>query len=163
MKPFALGRRQSLKSQKAIEALARGGASLVGYPMRVVYAARPGAGEPLQVCFSVPKRKLRHAVDRNLVKRRMREAWRHRVPELRAQLAAAGLQAQALLIYTQATIESYAQIDRGVAKIARALASKVAGGDIAPPRDPASAVQPGEGAQNKPGAAALQHTAPADN
>ena len=36
---------------------------------------KPG-GEAVQVLMSVPKRRLKHAVDRNRVKRQLREAWR---------------------------------------------------------------------------------------
>ena len=37
----------------------------------------PNAVTPTQVLVSVPKRHLRHAVDRNRVKRQLREAYRH--------------------------------------------------------------------------------------
>lgn len=35
-----------------------------------------GEWAPVRIAFSVPKRKFRHATDRNRVKRLLREAWR---------------------------------------------------------------------------------------
>ena len=57
------------------------GHSLVAFPLRAVYMMVPKdrmAGETVaaQVLMSVSKRHFRHAVDRNRVKRQLREAYR---------------------------------------------------------------------------------------
>lgn len=53
----------------------------IAYPLRAVWAPHPGRnGDPLQFLVSVPKRRLRHAVDRVRVRRQVREAYRHLRP-----------------------------------------------------------------------------------
>ena len=52
--------------------------SLSAYPLRAVYLRtehREGCA-PVQLLISVPKKKFMHAVDRNRVKRQIREAYR---------------------------------------------------------------------------------------
>lgn len=52
--------------------------SLNAYPLRAVYVNtghREGCA-PVQLLISVPKKKFKHAVDRNRVKRQIREAYR---------------------------------------------------------------------------------------
>ena len=73
---FTKGER--IVSQKLIDELFTSGQghSLVAFPLRAVYMARPQAAVT-QVLVSVPKRQLHHAVDRNRVKRQLREAYRH--------------------------------------------------------------------------------------
>ena len=53
--------------------------SLNAYPLRAVYVKtehREGCA-PVQLLISVPKKKFKHAVDRNRVKRQIREAYRN--------------------------------------------------------------------------------------
>ena len=68
-------------SRKLIETLFSGGSSLsmAAFPLRVVYlkTERPFGGAPVQLLISVPKKRFKHAVDRNRVKRQIREGWRH--------------------------------------------------------------------------------------
>ena len=61
-----------------IDALFSAGAkALTAYPLRVVYReVKHKEGPKVKVLLSVPKRKLRHAVDRNRAKRQLREAYR---------------------------------------------------------------------------------------
>ena len=61
-----------------IDALFSAGAkALTAYPLRVVYReVNHKEGPKVKVLLSVPKRKLRHAVDRNRAKRQLREAYR---------------------------------------------------------------------------------------
>lgn len=54
---------------------------------------------PMQIAFAVPRRVLRHAVDRNRVKRIMREAWRLNKDRWYHTLREQGRQCALLLIY----------------------------------------------------------------
>lgn len=71
---------ERIVSQKCIDELfARDGSQVkAAFPLRAVFMVRERSGdEPsAQVLISVPKRHLRHAVDRNGVKRQIREAYR---------------------------------------------------------------------------------------
>lgn len=53
--------------------------SLSAYPLRAVFLQtdRQASCAPVQILISVPKKRFKHAVDRNRVKRQVREAYRH--------------------------------------------------------------------------------------
>jgi len=70
---------ERLVSRGLIETLfAGGGSSMVTFPLRVIFIKKERArgDAPVQVLISVPKKRFRHAVDRNRVKRQIREAYR---------------------------------------------------------------------------------------
>lgn len=71
---------ERIVSQKQIDELFAGDGShsRAAFPIRVVYVVgeRKEGQPPAQVLISVPKRRFRHAVDRNRVKRQIREAYR---------------------------------------------------------------------------------------
>ena len=47
------------------------------FPLRIIFKVLDGEGEsPVSILVSVPKKRLHHAVDRNLMKRQVREAYR---------------------------------------------------------------------------------------
>ena len=72
---------ERIVSRKQIETLFGGGTSqsLSAFPLRVVFMtqALPSGEAPVQILVSVPKKHFKHAVDRNRVKRQVREAYRH--------------------------------------------------------------------------------------
>ena len=70
-------RSERLKSEKAISELFETGSSLSVHPIRLIYSLKSSPGSsPVQIGFTVPKKNFKRAVDRNLLKRRMREAYR---------------------------------------------------------------------------------------
>ncbi|MGB3586827.1 MAG: ribonuclease P protein component [Tunicatimonas sp.] len=75
-------KQEKLTHKKRIGELFREGKSVVLYPIRFIYL--PVADQDHhQVLFSVPKRNFKRAVDRNRIKRQMREAYRlhkHLIP-----------------------------------------------------------------------------------
>lgn len=74
-----LYKREKLCSLSAIDSLfdRRGDAiAFTSYPLRVVWRLNPGRGAGAQFMISVPKKRLRHAVDRVAARRRVREAYR---------------------------------------------------------------------------------------
>lgn len=66
---------ERLKSKKQIEDLFEQGKTVVDFPLKIWYLPVPEAIQT-QVAFAVPKRSFKRAVDRNRIKRQMREAYR---------------------------------------------------------------------------------------
>jgi ribonuclease P protein component len=72
---FSLKKREILRSKKDIKELFENGSSIFLYPFKVHYIPQTNS-ENNQVLFSVPKRNFKNATDRNLIRRRIREAYR---------------------------------------------------------------------------------------
>ena len=73
-------KRERMTSNLLMEALFENGSSqsVSAFPLRAVYQtiARHSDHGPAQILISVPKKRFKHAVDRNRVKRQIREAYR---------------------------------------------------------------------------------------
>jgi ribonuclease P protein component len=67
---------ERLNKKKAIQELFDKGSSFYLYPFRVFFQKCSDPETTHQVMFSVSKRNFKNATDRNLIKRRMREAYR---------------------------------------------------------------------------------------
>ena len=71
------GKLEKLKSRKSIDILFKEGKSVATNGFTLVYLQQPlNTFYPAQASFSVPKKFFKHAVDRNRIKRMMREAYR---------------------------------------------------------------------------------------
>jgi ribonuclease P protein component len=77
---LTLRKEERLCSKKLLQQLFQGGQSrsMAAFPVRMVYleTTRQPSQPPVTIMISVPKRCLKHAVDRNRVKRQVREAYR---------------------------------------------------------------------------------------
>jgi ribonuclease P protein component len=73
-------KQERMVSRLLIETLFGGGCShsMAAFPLRVVYMTRERRDDeaPIQLLISVPKKHFKHAVDRNRVKRQIRESYR---------------------------------------------------------------------------------------
>ena len=88
-----------------------------------VFWAIPGSSirSPAQVAVSVPKKGFRHATDRNLLKRRIRESYRRRKHRLYSFLQEEGICITFILIYRSSKIADYDAIDRAVEEVIEKL------------------------------------------
>lgn len=76
-KRFRFTKKERVTGDKRIEALFSRGRSFMSYPFRVVYlATTPEETTPLSILVSIPKRRIKSSVDRNRMKRLVREAYR---------------------------------------------------------------------------------------
>lgn len=74
---LTLGKQEKLKSRKLIEKLFLEGKSVKTFPLRMVFLQTSHTSTfPVQAAFSVPKRNFKRAVDRNRIKRLLRETYR---------------------------------------------------------------------------------------
>ena len=74
---YTLGKQERLKSKKLIEKLYEEGSSVKAFPLRMMYLQTTHTSDfPCQVGVSVTKRNFKRAVDRNRIKRLMRESYR---------------------------------------------------------------------------------------
>jgi ribonuclease P protein component len=66
---------EKLRLKKDLDQLFKNGHKIFKYPLTLVFLSNEGLGKNL-CAVSVPKRKFKKAVDRNRIKRQMREAYR---------------------------------------------------------------------------------------
>jgi ribonuclease P protein component len=74
---YRLRKEERLSSRKLLEKIFSEGKSFLVYPLKVIYVETEIIGNiPIKAAFAVSKKSFKKAVTRNLIKRRMREAYR---------------------------------------------------------------------------------------
>ncbi|KLT67591.1 ribonuclease P protein component [Pedobacter sp. BMA] len=74
---YTFNKEERLCSRKHLDLLFKNGSSFLLYPFRISYLFIESPAEvKAQVVINVPKKRYKRAVDRNLLKRRIREAYR---------------------------------------------------------------------------------------
>jgi ribonuclease P protein component len=124
---YTLTKEERLASLKAIEVLFKQGHSMARYPVRMVWMENPTpdtTGFPVQVMFSVSKKKFPRAVDRNRLKRLMREGYRLRKPGFYASLPS-GKSYNLALIYTGTEVLDFATIQKSITFSLEGLLKKI--------------------------------------
>ena len=111
---------ERLKSRKRIQFLFSGEKSVKAYPILAVYDKREASKSTLELGVSVSKRRFKRAVDRNRIKRQMREAFR-----LHSELLPVdNCQFSIMLIYLGKEMPDYALLDKKIISVLKRLASE---------------------------------------
>ena len=113
---------ERLRSKKEIDSLFKAGRSTKAYPFLAVWqTAESESPFPAQMAVSVAKKRIKRAVDRNLVKRRVREAYRREKLTLYKALTEKGLTLKLMFIFTGKEIPSYEQTQVEIKRIVKRL------------------------------------------
>lgn len=98
---------------------------LNAYPLSLVFfEVEPNSDSPAQVLISVPKKKLRKAVQRNRIKRLVREAYRLQKHELYKAIGP-DKQIALAIVYLKDELSSFASIQKAVTKLLNDLSSSL--------------------------------------
>ena len=126
MEGFTLKKEERLCSQKIIGELFTSGESFLAYPLKVVFMkTNIPESYPVQAAFTVSKRNFKRAVKRNLLKRRMREAYRLTKPGFYDELAVKELQLAIMFVYVGKAIAEYPAIEKGMISAFKKVLGKI--------------------------------------
>lgn len=124
MKTNTFPLKEHLKSKRVIEKLYAEGASVTSYPLRAVFLEQEEQEPTAAILISVAKRRFRHAVDRNLVKRRIREAYRTSKHPFVEALQAKGKKMAVAILYIDTRHNSTEFIKRKMEKLLAGIITK---------------------------------------
>ena len=122
-KQFTLGKNERLKSRKQTELLFSKGMKFSVHPFRIYYSVHQEDKAPLLFGVGVSSKIFKKAVDRNRVKRLVREAYRLQKNELRDQLKTQGIGMDVFFIYTGKELPLYKEVYDKTGKVLTKLSS----------------------------------------
>lgn len=137
---LTLRKGEKLRHRSLVEGLFKEGHTIYEFPLRLTWRKLDGAGldatfrdhvperiGSLQMLVTVPKKKRRHAVDRVLMRRRIREAYRlHRLPLKEMVEADPGIRTLGMaLVYLHDKNLPYSMIEQKMNILLKKLAAKL--------------------------------------
>lgn len=117
--------KEHLKSKSVIDNVYANGTSATAFPLRAVFLEQPATQEPTAtILINVAKRRFRHAVDRNLLKRRIREAYRTQKHGFIESLENNGKKIAVAIMYIDTKPSSTEYLTRKMVKLLDSILSK---------------------------------------
>lgn len=112
VRKYTLQKAERLSSKKEIALLFKAGQNFFITPLQVMYLQNQNVSENfLQAAFTVSKRKMPLAVNRNRIKRLMREAYRLNNTTLKALLYEKKIPVSVIFIYTGNNLATFNEIE----------------------------------------------------
>lgn len=105
---FTFSKKDKIKSRTQIQTLFAQGKSMNNKPLRAVYYSNPSLGNDLKIGVSVSKKYFKKAVDRNYIKRLLREAYRKNQYQIKEAHSKPNL---IMFLYQSHKIPSYADLE----------------------------------------------------
>ena len=122
---YTLSKEERLSWKRYIDLLFAKGQSFVAFPLRVVYLPiEEEVSAPVSILVSVPKKKFKRAVKRNLIKRQVRETYRVRKYDLIDPLLEKNKRMLVAFLYLDQEIHPFADMEKAMTKALNVLRDK---------------------------------------
>ena len=120
---YKLNKDEKLCSRTTVNLLFDEGKSLMAFPLRAAFRLRPQGEHPVQFLISIPKKRIRHAVQRVTLRRRVREAYRlSRRDLLQPTLTESGWGVDIAFVYLDNTPAPYSVIQEKMTTLLQRIA-----------------------------------------
>ncbi|MDR0348561.1 MAG: ribonuclease P protein component [Tannerella sp.] len=125
-KKLTFPKNERISRKRHLDLLFAEGKSFVAYPLRIIYfpIKKEHAESTVSVVISVSKKRFKHAVDRNMLKRRIRESYRQQKHELIDFFTQKDSALLVAFLYISNDKASYEIIDKGISKAIYSLKEK---------------------------------------
>lgn len=124
---YKLKKDEKLTSRTAINRLFGEGGSMMAFPLRAAYRLRAAGDNSVQFLVSIPKKRIRRAVQRVTLRRRIREAYRlQRRQLLTPELERQGCGVDIAFVYLDSNPAPYDVIEAKMALLLTRIASAAA-------------------------------------
>ena len=119
MKPFGFPKSERLSSKKSIETIFLSGKSVFSFPIKAIFITDDMVGDeaPTQALFVVPKKRFKRAVDRNKIRRKIRENYRLKKHLLNSWCLENNKQIKIAFIYITSEHCDYGVIEKSIEKL----------------------------------------------
>lgn len=121
---YTLSKEERLSWKRYIDLLFAKGQSIVAFPLRVVYLPVEESVAPVSILVSVPKKKFKRAVKRNLIKRQVREAYRIHKYTLVDPLTIQSKHLLVAFLYLDKETHPFSMIEKAMVKALGILSNK---------------------------------------
>ena len=118
---FRFPKSSRLYLRKDINGLITSGKTVHFTPLKVFYLVLPATDFPLKMAVAVPKRNFKLAVDRNRIKRQIREAFRLNCQGAIQYFKEKGVTVHILLVYNSKTPHDYVELKSKIILILQRL------------------------------------------
>jgi ribonuclease P protein component len=129
-KPFSLRKKERLKSRKKLEQVFESGQSFSVGPIRVLWlCTQQEDGSGVQAAFASSKKVHKQATKRNLLKRRMKEAYRKNKHVLTTFLVEKNMICSLVFLYFYKDILNYEDIEKHLVQSIQQLIKRIEKGN----------------------------------
>ncbi len=124
---YSLGKEERLKSTFTIQELLKTGRTVSGFPLKIYWDISEDTRQkfPVRMAVSVPKKKFRRAVDRNLMKRRIRESYRLNKAIIYEPLGEKNLRISLIILFLSDEFISFDRVNAVISELLRKIADNL--------------------------------------